>query len=601
MKKFESIVVVLVLLTAVPTKAQEGSSGLSSFFLLGAGARAVGMGGSFVSVANDASAVFWNPAGLARLEFPELSFAHVTLPEGTDFDFGGIVYPTLKAGSFSAGFLRLGTDGIFSRDSRAADLGSVSFSESEFLLGYGYPLFKFLKLGATAKLYGQSLVGFSATALGADAGIILTPVENLSFGLNVQDLVASDLKLKNSKEKISRNFKAGASYFLPLAQNRWGVTMASDLDQTAGEPVAVHAGAELSFLGRFFLRGGYDRKQATFGGGVAYRRVGLDYAFKSSPELLSASHRLALTFRFGTSTAERERKALERKERIERENFLRMNKARLEEYRSRAEAFVSSGKTDSALTCYRLAQGIDPEDAVLQEEVNRLEGLVKADRERKEKEAEALRQREEKLYSAERDYAAGDYKKALGLLEEGRKGGDPDFVDLSRKIEVSLDSTKKALDAAGWEAFRKKEFDLALVAWKKLAEVDPEDTAASRRFELVAREIKADDWLKRGIADFESGQLLAAEENFKQVLLLRPADGVALSYLEKIRAAAARRTTLEDLKKDPQAWQLYNQGRAAYTAGDFQEALNIWEKLALRYPNNEALLRNIAEAKKRLK
>ncbi len=73
-----------------------------------------------------------------------------------------------------------------------------------------------------------------------------------------------------------------------------------------------------------------------------------------------------------------------------------------------------------------------------------------------------------------------------------------------------------------------------------------------------------------------------------------------MSYLQKIRAAGAGRTTLEDLQKDPEAWRFYNEGLAAYTAQEYQQALDIWQNLLLRYPNNEALLRNVADAKKRL-
>jgi len=595
------LIIGLIFLNAGSLASEEAASGLSSFFLLGAGARAVGMGGSFVSVANDASAVFWNPAGLPQLSYPELTFTHVTLPEGTEFDFGGIAYPTLQAGSFSAGFLRLGTDGIFSRDNRASDLGETSFSESEFLLGYGYPLFKFLKLGASGKLYSQSLAGFSTTAVGADVGLILSPGENLSFGLNLQDVVSSDLTLKNSKESIPRNFKAGVSYSLPFSDGNWSLLTAFDLDKSEKTPLKIHAGGELSYFGYLFLRGGYDRKAATFGGGLAYHRVGLDYAFKSSPQELSTSHRVAFTFRFGASTFDRERKAREQKERGERENYLRLNRARLEEYQGKGEKFLFSGQNDSALTYYRLALGIDPENEDLKSEVGRLESSLREEKETRENELKATRLRNEALESARRGYESGSYKSALNALESGKKTGDLEFVELSAKIKGSLDSAKQALDSTGWAAFRKKEFDRSLMAWKKLSELDSEDTLASNRFDLVAREIKADDLLKQGIANYDAGQLMTAEENFKKVLEQRPSDPVAASYLQKIRAATAQKTTLEDLKKDPQAWRVYNLGRAAYTAGDYQKALEFWQQLALRYPNNEALLRNVAEAKKRLK
>src|SRR3989304_5776865 len=115
MKKLGLAILLVVFGMGAAVFCREGSSGTSSLFLLGAGTRAMGMGGSFVAVADDASAVFWNPAGLARLSYGQLGFSHVTLPEGSEYDFAGLAYPTVKAGSFAVGFLRVGTDGIFSR------------------------------------------------------------------------------------------------------------------------------------------------------------------------------------------------------------------------------------------------------------------------------------------------------------------------------------------------------------------------------------------------------------------------------------------------------------------------------------------------------
>ena len=40
---------------------------------VGSGARALGMGGAFIAIADDATAASWNPGGLTQLERPELS------------------------------------------------------------------------------------------------------------------------------------------------------------------------------------------------------------------------------------------------------------------------------------------------------------------------------------------------------------------------------------------------------------------------------------------------------------------------------------------------------------------------------------------------
>ena len=52
---------------------------------VGSGARAVGMGGAFIAVADDATAASWNPAGLTQLKKPEISFAYSYFRRRDDF------------------------------------------------------------------------------------------------------------------------------------------------------------------------------------------------------------------------------------------------------------------------------------------------------------------------------------------------------------------------------------------------------------------------------------------------------------------------------------------------------------------------------------
>src|SRR5439155_18087839 len=59
---------------------QRAGTSSATFLKIGVGARAVGLGESFVAVANDPSAIFWNPAGLASLQKEELLFSHAGWP-----------------------------------------------------------------------------------------------------------------------------------------------------------------------------------------------------------------------------------------------------------------------------------------------------------------------------------------------------------------------------------------------------------------------------------------------------------------------------------------------------------------------------------------
>jgi hypothetical protein len=63
-------------LSAGPAQAVDKFA--AEFLKVGVGARAMGMGGAFVALANDATASYWNPAGLAQLREAEFSLVHKT-------------------------------------------------------------------------------------------------------------------------------------------------------------------------------------------------------------------------------------------------------------------------------------------------------------------------------------------------------------------------------------------------------------------------------------------------------------------------------------------------------------------------------------------
>ncbi len=68
----------------------------SSPNVVGSGARALGMGGAFIAIADDATSASWNPGGLTQLERPELSLVLSHKWLGEDFNSG--THPELDGG-----------------------------------------------------------------------------------------------------------------------------------------------------------------------------------------------------------------------------------------------------------------------------------------------------------------------------------------------------------------------------------------------------------------------------------------------------------------------------------------------------------------------
>ena len=76
-----------------------GTSG-AAFLKIGAGARPTAMGGAYTALADDANALYWNPAGLVRLEKREFSASHAEMFESTRLDFLAYAHPTSQ-GTFA--------------------------------------------------------------------------------------------------------------------------------------------------------------------------------------------------------------------------------------------------------------------------------------------------------------------------------------------------------------------------------------------------------------------------------------------------------------------------------------------------------------------
>ena len=69
----------------------------ASFLEIGSGAKSLSMGGAFVSVANDVSALYWNPAGIVNIDRPSVQFYHSPWLVETEYYYGGFGEKIRKA------------------------------------------------------------------------------------------------------------------------------------------------------------------------------------------------------------------------------------------------------------------------------------------------------------------------------------------------------------------------------------------------------------------------------------------------------------------------------------------------------------------------
>jgi hypothetical protein len=271
-----------------------------SFLKIGVGARSSSLGGAFVSVAEDASALYWNPAGITQVQGQQLALSYVNYLLDIHSGFLGYVLPRpngLRLGAalnyFSYGEFQETTV----EDPTGSQLGTFGALDLAISFTAAYPLRNGLSLGGTAKVIYSKIEDYSSDAYALDVGgLYLLPDGRTRVGLSVQNLgfqrsgYASD-----HRDGLAPIFRAGACHRLaglPLL-------LSMDLYQPVDHHLNVNLGGELQPAETLFLRLGWtslglDQKVGTdrddlagfsAGVGVKWQKYRLDYAYSSQAEL----------------------------------------------------------------------------------------------------------------------------------------------------------------------------------------------------------------------------------------------------------------------------------------------------------------------------
>lgn len=311
------ILLLALLLSAVSALAVDDGGG-RSVFATGAGNRALGMGGAFGAVADDASAVIYNPAGLGRVQSKGFQATQTTLfGLGFNEQYASFVLPHWKYGTASLTWRRFGVDGIEQRDDRGFLLDdNLEDSETELSLGYGHAFLDGdLSLGGSLKFQRQSLAGYYGNGVGLDLGIWARPLtlvgvesglaRNLAAGFSVRNVIEPSIKLIQDNVPDPTAWRAGLAWDSKLSADI-ALIAAVDVEKTRDMDSRLHAGLEGRILDALALRVGTSDDKLTAGLGLSWRGLGVDYQYEDNH--LGDIHRFGLEIRFGP-TVEQSRQA----------------------------------------------------------------------------------------------------------------------------------------------------------------------------------------------------------------------------------------------------------------------------------------------------
>lgn len=297
------------------------------FMATGVGAQALAMGGAFVAIADGAVAGYWNPAGLANLNYPQVIAMYAErFAKLVNYNYGAIALPTGEKTTLALSITRLGIDDISETALRNSDLelGAIyeengtqvlnvpyvvrTFNDAEwaFYLSYAKIVSKRFSWGSNIKVVTKHTGDNSAWGLGFDFGILYRFFSNLNIGVNFQDITTTLLAWDTGRrEAITPTVKTGAAYFLNVPFIAGRIIPALDVDirfenrrysaqfNVGRISFDNHFGVEYEFKNLVALRVGYDIGYFTAGAGLKLPRLNIDYAFLSNDEL-GDTHRISL-------------------------------------------------------------------------------------------------------------------------------------------------------------------------------------------------------------------------------------------------------------------------------------------------------------------
>jgi len=256
---------------------------LAGFLAMEEGARATAMGGAFIGVSDDATAVFWNPAGYGLTQGLKLTAMRTRLFSVGELseDCVAVGYSGWHRAGFGFGWARTGLEDIY--------------NENTFVLGAGRRLvLDGLAVGGALRIYRVAAPGYGYyndpnfrngdTGYAGDLGLLYKG-RNWSAACVVRNLGEPELKLiatTEASDPISTEVRIGGTYvFREVMLISAEVRRPSKVPAYYDGKTSYYLGTEIWFYDAFALRSGLNRGKATAGVGLRIENLTVDAALVS--------------------------------------------------------------------------------------------------------------------------------------------------------------------------------------------------------------------------------------------------------------------------------------------------------------------------------
>ncbi|MBU1076495.1 MAG: PorV/PorQ family protein [Spirochaetes bacterium] len=600
------------------------------FYDKGIGGTPSGLGGAFVSIADDGNAPFYNPAGLPDIQKKIISLNYRSSFIGSE----NLIYisylynPNQKSGlGFSFIWSSIGDLQIY--DEAQQIKGSYNVSHILVGISYGRALTKGINIGLTVKYFTHNVYSYSGNNLDSDFGALFKLLPTLRFGLTVQNFIPMGYKLRETDEDIPLTIKSGLSFLLFKGR----VMLAYDIEKTmlsSFEDTAFvhHIGMQFTPLKYINLNLGYDLRNFYLGinlkletfsfysGTIRNKdagnlNFGASYTFAEYKAGKGGVDAEMETFYEGIVAYQNKdyRTAIKHFQNVlgkrydpTAEYYLNNSKAFLEseEWMSEeekvivgmklelAKKYVNQQEYGKAISALRDVVKVNPANEEANELLVKTKNMVQKDVEKIYEEARALFDKEQNKESLNKCNMAlslnPEHDPSQELKKENEKilkvEYDSEYQEKQAKDEA------EAMYNAGLESFKNENWIDAIDKFKRSYELvkDDEtkkylDSARKQLQESKSTEKnkkESDVHLKLGIKLFEQNKIKESVEEFEKAINLYPRNEEAQKYLNESRAK------YDDLIRVP-----LEKGKLALRENKIADAIGNFEKVLVIDPDNE--------------
>jgi tetratricopeptide (TPR) repeat protein len=374
----------------------------------------------------------------------------------------------------------------------------------------------------------------------------------------------------------------------------------------------VHIGSEYRVMDYGDLRIGYTDGGLSFGMGVEYEKFQFDYSygFSEYSDVLPGVHRISLSFSFGNNRDElyqlaEAEKAVERQllfEELQREESRRF----IAEHTKTADNYFAVGNYLDASVEYQQVLNrdssnvyallrVDSSKVLLLDSYKQIQAAVikdARDRGRAESDSAFV------VLHLERGLKLLDQNQFSEALFEFNNALERDPTNPTLKSAIATVNRRKIEESQGKIQQSRVElnnlnYTNALVLLAEARILAANNSSLNQQIAVVEDQIAIQQKINQGISMFQIGEFAKSLEIFDEVLVLDPENEIAQDY--------QRRSKIETISKDTKMNEAveteYLRGMEKYQAGNYREAISIWEEILKQEPYNKRILQAIQGAK----